>query len=84
MGSQSMTEVIYWNGVPKRGGTIVEFPFMDGFGLISCGVRGTASVCKPCNDFPEQRTERNIASRKGSTQDCATQVTMGPMYHLEE
>ena len=32
-----MTEVIYWNGVPKRGGTIVEFPSMDGFGLISCG-----------------------------------------------
>lgn len=60
-----MTEVIYWNGVPKRGGTIVEFPSMDGFGLISCGVRDTASVCKPCNDFPEQRTERNIASCKG-------------------
>ena len=79
-----MTEVIYWNGVPKRGGTIVEFPSMDGFGSISCAVRGIASVCKPCNDFPELRTERSIAPRKGPIQDCATQVTMGPMYHLEE
>lgn len=46
-----MTEVIYWNGVPKRGGTIVEFPSMDGFGPISCGVRSTASVCKLCSNF---------------------------------